>query len=146
MFAVLLAAFSCFAFKEAYAISGFSGLTTGGVLPMIASGIMVVCAAINLIDVLFRRAGAGSGLLETAAFLVPARLGVYVVLLSVYVWAIPVAGFISASGVFLFASILMLWSRGILWAAGVSLIAMLVVYVLFRLAFQVVLPVGTLWQ
>ena len=35
---------------------------------------------------------------------------------------------------------------GVLWALGVSTVSMAAVYLLFRVVFQVVLPIGSLWQ
>jgi len=147
VFALMLVAFSLVAFREAYAISGFSGLTTGGVLPMLASGIMTVSGLAILRDVLGRRVpGEGASLSAIRAYLLPTRLLLFGLLLLLYALAIPWIGFIAASGGFLFVSILYLWRRGIIWSTAISLIAILVVYVLFRLIFQVVLPTGSLWS
>ncbi|MEM8950642.1 MAG: tripartite tricarboxylate transporter TctB family protein [Pseudomonadota bacterium] len=147
IFALMLLAFSLVALREAYAISGFSGLTTGGVLPMLASGIMVVSGLAILRDVLRRCLLGGEVSLSTiGAFLLPMRLLLFGALLLLYALAIPRIGFIAASGGFLFLSILYLWRRGFVWSAGISLVAILAVYVLFRLVFQVVLPMGSVWS
>ena len=147
VFALMLLAFSLVALREAYAISGFSGLTTGGVLPMLASGIMTLSGLAILRDVVRRRkSGESAPLAAARAFLLPTRLLLFGVLLLLYVLAIPRIGFIMASGGFLFLTIVYLWRRGIVWSAAISLIAILAVYVLFRLIFQVVLPTGSLWQ
>ncbi len=147
VFALMLVAFSLVAFREAYAISGFSGLTTGGVLPMLASGIMTVSGLAILRDVLGRRVpGEEASLSAIRAYLLPTRLLLFGLLLLLYALAIPWIGFIPASGGFLFVSILYLWRRGIIWSTAISLIAILVVYVLFRLIFQFVLPTGSLWS
>jgi len=147
VFALMLVAFSLVAFREAYAISGFSGLTTGGVLPMLASGIMTVSGLAILRNVLGRHvSGEAASLSAIRAYLLPTRLLLFGLLLLLYALAIPWIGFIAASGGFLFVSILYLWRRGIIWSTAISLIAILVVYVLFRLIFQVVLPTGSLWS
>ena len=147
VFAFVLVAFSLVAFREAYAISGLSGLTTGGVLPMLASGIMVVSGLVILRDVLGRRLpGERASLEAIRAFLLPTRLLLFGGLLLLYAIAIPRIGFITASGGFLLLSILYLWRRGIVWSAAISLIAISAVYVLFRMIFQVVLPTGSLWS
>lgn len=147
LLAVVLLAFSLVALREAYAISGFAGLTTGGVMPMVASAIMTVSGLAILRDVLRRRALGGEasfGALRN--FLLPTRLLLFSVLLLLYALAIPRIGFMAASGGFLFLSILYLWRRGAVWSIAVSLIAILAVYVLFRLMFQVVLPTGSFWS
>ena len=145
-FALLLLGFSLFAFHEAYQISGFSGLTTGGAMPMTAAAIMIVSGLFIVRDALARRGGPSSALRETAAFLIPPRLAAFTALLIAYAAAIPWAGFVIASSGFLLISITLLWRRGPLWAAGVTLLAMMAIYLIFRLGFQVVLPIGTLWR
>ena len=147
-FALILLGFSLFAFSQAYGISGFSGMTTGGVMPMLATGVMTVSAGFILRDALARwRAGPGGlRLAETARFLFPVRLLLFAALLAAYGAAIPRAGFLAASAAFLFVSIALLWRRGPLWAAGITALSILSVYVIFRLVFRVVLPTGTLWQ
>ena len=147
IFALILLVFGLVAFHEAYAISGFSGLTTGGVMPMLASGIMTVSGLAILRDVMRRRLSGGNvSLSAIGAFLLPMRLLLFGALLLLYALAIPRIGFIAASGGFLFLSILYLWRRGFVWSAGISLVAILAVYVLFRLIFQVVLPMGSFWS
>ncbi|MBX2854140.1 MAG: tripartite tricarboxylate transporter TctB family protein [Rhodobacteraceae bacterium] len=145
-FALLLLGFSLAAFYEAYQISGFTGLTTGGAMPMTAAAVMIVSGLFIVKDTLARRGGPAPSLRETAAFLVPPRLLIFTALLIAYAAAIPWAGFVAASSGFLLISIMLLWRRGPWWAAGVTLIAMAAIYLIFRLGFQVVLPMGTLWR
>ncbi|TCP41266.1 tripartite tricarboxylate transporter TctB family protein [Rhodovulum marinum] len=145
VFALALLGVSLLAFQQAYGISGFSGLTTGGVIPMLAAGVMVVSGLVILRDALARPRPARPSLRETLRFLVPPQLVLFVALLVAYGAAIPGLGFLPASGVFLFLSIWMLWRRGVLWAAGITALSVTGVYVVFRLVFQVVLPSGTVW-
>jgi len=147
LLAVVLLVFSLVALREAYAISGFAGLTAGGVMPMVASAIMTASGLAILRDVLRRRAPGGEASFGALRdFLLPTRLLLFSVLLLLYALAIPRIGFMAASGGFLFLSILYLWRRGVVWSIAVSLIAILAVYVLFRLIFQVVLPTGSFWS
>lgn len=146
VFALAVLGFALLAFREAYRISGFSGLTTGGVIPMLAAGVMVASGLFILRDTLARRRATRPTLAETLAFLVPARHVLFVALLAAYAVAIPRLGFLPASAIFLFLSIRMLWRRGVLWAAGVTALSVAGVYVVFRLVFQVVLPTGTVWS
>lgn len=144
LFALVLLGFSAFAFREAYGISGFSGLTTGGVLPMLAAGAMVVSAgAITL-----RAARERHGLNPAAVirYLLPFRLVWFAALVTAYAAAIPWAGFLPSSAVFLFASIALLWRRGVLPALAVSGVSVVLIYLVFRQVFQVVMPTGVLWQ
>ncbi len=145
-FAVLLLAAAAYAFREAYLISGFAGLTTGGVLPMLASGVMVISGLVILIET-FRKPYTDRGSVrEVAAYLFPFSLVWFTALLAVYGASIHKIGFLTASGAFLFISIVLLWRRGPFWAIAISLVSILCIYGLFRIVFQVVLPQGTMWQ
>lgn len=146
VFALLLLAISLIAFREAYMISGFSGLTTGGVLPMLAASVMIMNGFVILRDAFKRRTPESPVSFGVAAFLLPARLVMFTAFLALYAAAIPSVGFMAASGGFLFISIAVLWRRGLLWSAAITLIAILSIYVIFRLLFQVVLPTGFIWQ
>jgi hypothetical protein len=143
-FTFILLILSLIAFYEAYQISGFSGLTSGGVLPMLASGVMLVSGIFIVKDALHRRPSARYTLAETAGFLFSPRLLLFATLLALYAAAIPWLGFIAASSGFLFISIAFLWRRGFFWSISVTVIAIAVIYVIFRLAFKVILPLGSL--
>ncbi len=52
MFSLLLAVFSVTAFWQAFAISGFRGLSEPGVFPMLASATMLVSSLLILKEVL----------------------------------------------------------------------------------------------
>jgi hypothetical protein len=146
LFALLLVVFAGFVFRESHAISGFGGLTTGGVMPMLASGVMVMTSLVILANTLRRPRPPEGGLLGLVAFLFPLRVVLFALLVAAYAALIPVLGFIPASGALLFVAIWGLWSRGPLAALATSLISVGAIYVLFRLVFQVVLPTGSLWQ
>lgn len=143
-FALCALGFGIYAFREAYAISGFSGLTTGGVMPMAAAAVMIVSGLFILVDAL-RRRGAPISPLAIVRFLLPPRLILFVALILLYAASIQWLGFMLASSAFLFVAIALLWRRNVLWVAGITVVAMAVIYGLFRLVFQVVLPGGSLW-
>jgi len=145
IFAVLLLLFSAVAFYEAYQISGFSGLTSGGVLPMLASAVMIISGVFILRDTFRRRASAQYTFTQTAAFLLSPRLILFVALLVLYAALMPWLGFILASAIFMFLAIAFLWRRSLLLSIAVTSVAMVVIYVIFRLVFKVVLPQGSLW-
>ena len=115
-----------------------------GVMPMVASGVMVLSGALILADAL-RRRGAAHSLAETARFLVPPRLVLFTALMVAYGAAIPWAGFLAASAGFLLASMLLLWRAGPLRIALVTALSVAAIWVIFRVVFQVVLPRGALW-
>lgn len=146
LFALLLVVFAGYAFRESYGISGFRGLTTGGVMPMLASGVMLVTAIVILAETLRRPPAAESGLRGLQAYLFPLRVVLFTLLVAGFVAAIPVAGFLPSSGALLFVAIWGLWRRGPLAALAISALSVAAIYLLFRIVFQVVLPTGSLWQ
>jgi len=145
-FGILLVMFSALVFWESYRISGFSGLSTGGAMPMFASGVMFISAIVILGGTLRRSKAQHSGLSGLVAYLFPLRIVVFVVLLVAYVVVIPIIGFLVASTALLLISIWWLWDRGFVWALVLSLIFGAAIHVLFRVVFQVVLPAGSVWQ
>ena len=70
----------------------------------------------------------------------------FVSLVLIYVLAIPYFGFTLSSGTFLIISILNLWDKGFVWSLGVSVFSIAVIYFLFRIVFQVILPSGSFWS
>jgi putative tricarboxylic transport membrane protein len=146
LFALLLVIFAAYAFWESYGISGFGGLTTGGVMPMLASGVMVLTGLVILADTLRRPRAPDSGIAGLVAYLFPLRVVLFTLLVAVYVAVIPSVGFLAASGGLLFVSIWALWRKGPVWSLVISLLSIGAIFVLFRVVFQVVLPIGSLWQ
>ena len=148
-FALLLLVFSVTAFWQAYAISGFSGLSTPGVFPMLASATMVVAAACILVQSLQQKPGSdfpsqtGQSFFHTV---MPPRLLIVVALITAYVFAMPAFGFLLASGAFLFLSFSYLWRKSLLVSLLITIVSLVSVYLVFRKLFQVVLPKGTLMQ
>jgi hypothetical protein len=61
-----------------------------------------------------------------------------------YLAALPLFGFLAASGLFLFASFQYLWRRNPLVTLLLSAVALAAIYVVFRIVFRVVLPQGSL--
>lgn len=143
-FALALVLLSGFVFSEAYSISGFKGLTTGGVMPMLASGVMVVSSLTILAGTFSRSTSAEAQTIID--YLLPLRVVLFAALVALYAAAIPYAGFMLASGGFLFVAIWGLWRKGPLWSLAISTVSMAAIYLLFRIVFQVVLPMGSLWR
>jgi putative tricarboxylic transport membrane protein len=145
-FAILCVLFGLVAFWHAHGISGFGGLSTPGVFPMLATGAMVVSGLFILAGTLRRPAEPGDGS-AAARFMrqfLPLRHCVLLVLMIAYLAALPLFGFLAASGLFLFASFQYLWRRNPLVTLLLSAVALAAIYVVFRIVFRVVLPQGSL--
>lgn len=147
VFAVLLLGFSLAAFWQAYEISGFSGLTSAGVFPMLAAGTMTVAALLILLRTAAAPAPEREGGSEVRRFLrevTPFTLLAVIGLIVLYLVAIPWLGFTVSSGLFLFAAFAFLWRRGLLASLLLTAVSLAAIYGIFRVVFQVVLPQGSL--
>ncbi len=162
IFALLLLVFSVTAFWQSYAISGFQSLSSAGIFPMLASATMVGASLFILLGGLSKPATTtvevdsthGSESSTTTAELssartffttiLPVRTIVVIALITAYVIAMPLLGFIIASGLFLFSSFTYLWRKSLLLSLILTLVTLASVYVVFRKLFQVVLPEGIL--
>lgn len=123
-------------FWQSYAIAGFSSLSSPGAFPLAASGAMVI-AAIVVVAGNLRRGHETSG-----PAILPAQVAIFVGLVLAYALLLAPLGFLPASFLFLFAGMKLLYRGGWLASAVISVLALAVVYVVFRLVFQVVLPEG----
>ena len=146
VFSVILIIFSAILFFESYKISGFSGLTTSGAMPMFASTLMFIASIFIFLETLKKDPKNKFNLLKVTQYLLPKQLIFFVSLVLIYVLAIPYFGFTLSSGTFLIISILNLWNKGFVWSLGVSVLSIAVIYFLFRIVFQVILPLGSYWS
>lgn len=146
VFAVVLVVLSVFVFSQAYAISGFNGLTTGGVMPMVASALMVISSVFILAETFRRTSNPTLAVSGVLTYLLPLRVVVFSGLVAMYAWSIPLLGFVAASAAFLFVTIGMLWRNKLQYTLVITCLAIAAIHFLFRTVFQVVLPAGTLWQ
>ena len=146
VFSVILIIFSAILFFESFKISGFSGLTTSGAMPMFASTLMFIASIFIFLETLKKDPKNKFNLLKVTQYLLPKQLIFFVSLVLIYVLAIPYFGFTLSSGTFLIISILNLWNKGFVWSLGVSALSIAVIYFLFRIVFQVILPLGSYWS
>lgn len=147
LFALALAVFSAAAFWQAHGISGFSGLTTAGTFPMLASATMLASSLVILAHTVRQPAiTASSTVTETppVATILPRPVIIVTGLVLGYVLLIPLFGFMLSSGAFLFAAFWYLWRRGMLVSLALTSGSLVAIYAVFRIVFQVVLPAGSL--
>lgn len=115
-------------------------------MPMLASGVMLLTSLLILTETFRRSREVDNGAFGLIAYLFPIPVVLFTLLVVVYVAVIPIMGFLPASFGLLFISIWALWRKGPLWSLAISLLSIGVIYLLFRIVFQVVLPMGSLWQ
>lgn len=134
-FTLALLVLGLFLLYQAHAISGFSSVSSPGVVPMIAAAVMVVSLA--AVVVRERRETAPAGFIRQVT--PPVLLGTVALIVALMLLLEP-AGFVPAAGGFLFAAILFLQRGRPVRAALVAAVAVAAIYVIFRLGFRVVLP------
>lgn len=124
---------------SAWRIAGFDSLSSPGALPMAVAATMVVSSGLILLDV-WRHAHP-DGTLFIRDILPPAVI-VIVLFITGYALLLVPLGFIPTSLVFMVVSILYLRRGGIVFAVGVSVLALVLIYIVFRVIFTVLMPSG----
>jgi len=146
IFSILLVLFSGFLFFESYKISQFKSLVTSGAMPMFASTLMFISSIFIFLKTLKKDPKTNFNLVNVIQYLLPKQLIFFSALILVYVLAIPYFGFTLCSGFFLIISISTLWNKGVLWSLTISIFSVTLIYFLFRIIFQVILPSGSFWS
>ncbi|WP_417507461.1 tripartite tricarboxylate transporter TctB family protein [Marinomonas gallaica] len=139
LFSVLLVIFSVFILWRAYLISGFSELSSAGAIPLGASAMMVITSCIALAQSLKTPAVEGARFFQHCF---PVVVGFVMALVAVYAVLLEQLGFIATSFAFLFIALRALTRRSTLWVLGLTLVSLVIIYVIFRLIFQIILPEG----
>ena len=143
VFALLIVVFSAATSWLSYGISGFTGKTTAGVFPMIASAVMMVSSVVILVSATRLPATPKSSNGFLAEVLTPRHM-IMIGYIIAYVLLMPLIGFVASSAVFLFCSFQFLWRKNPLLILVLTGATLAIIYVIFREVFQVVLPQGTL--
>lgn len=146
-FMALVVLFSGFMLWAAYGISKFQSITSAGAFPMWCALTMLVTGLINLVKAARARQerpeGAGP-LAHFAASILPAKMAVFAIMVTVYVVVLEPLGFLLSSYLFLVIAMRVLGSRRMGLNALVALLSLAAIYVIFQTAFSVILPPGTL--
>ena len=124
---------------SAHNISGFTSLSSPGALPMAVALAMVVSSGLILLD------GWRHTQRDNTRFLtdiLPPVVIVMMLFITGYALLLVPLGFLPTSLLFLVLSILYLRRGGMLFALGVSVCALILVYIVFRLIFTVLMPAG----
>ena len=131
---------------QSYGISGFSALSSPGAFPMAVSAVMVITAAIVVFgDLKRKREVEGPAIVKMRGFaadITPTVIVIFTGFVLAYAALLNTLGFLPTSFVFLFISIQFLYRRSVISSFVIALGALIVIYAVFRLVFQVVLPEG----
>lgn len=138
-FCFLLVMLSVFVFWQSYNISGFSALSSPGAFPLAASAAMILASCVVFFHVL--KAPASEGV-RFFYHCFPPIVGIVMGLIIIYSVMLESLGFLISSFLFLSISIQVLYRKNIVTTVAITLFSLVVVYIIFRLVFQVILPEG----
>ncbi|WP_221801386.1 tripartite tricarboxylate transporter TctB family protein [Oceanobacter mangrovi] len=141
LFGFLMLALSLLLFWQSWKIAGFSSLSSAGVLPLAASGLMVISCVIALVDD-FRRPSHDGEWHEFFQHVLPLTVALMIAVIFLFAIMLDTVGFIITAFLFLFGSIQLLHRRGIGKSLLIAAVALVLVYLVFRIIFVVVLPEG----
>jgi putative tricarboxylic transport membrane protein len=150
VFVALLLLIAVFFLWQSIRISGFSSLSSAGSFPMAATLTMVVSGLWILLQTLRSAPSIPNDQMSVATEfrrqIMPNIVLAFVMAVVWYAFALEKIGFVLASFLYLMLAMWQLGSRNI----GVNLLAsvgaLIAIYIVFRTAFSVVLPKGTLLQ
>ena len=150
VFTLLLLLGSLYMLWEAYGISKFESITSAGVFPMVTTAVMVVTAGLALVATLrspLRHDGEGRSLPQRfLREITPGVLLGFTAAIALYMGLLERLGFLLSSYLFLVAGMALLGSRRWVLNLLVSAACLAGIYLVFRMAFSVVLPGGTWLQ
>ena len=143
----LIVLFSAFMLWTAYGISRFDSISSPGVFPMVCALAMLITGGMNLIKTARARLVLEEGetwLQQLVHKILPLQLVLFALLILAYMLLLEVLGFLVASYSFLVLAMSLLGSRRIGLNMLVSLVVLAAIFAVFRTAFSVVLPAGSL--
>lgn len=138
-FAVIITAFSGFLLWTAYRISGFEALSSPGALPMASAATMVVSAVMIAAQTLRSKPAGGQSLRRD---IMPMPIVLTIVMVGAYALLLKPLGFLPTSFLFVAILIRVLGGQGIVFCAMVSASSILLIYIVFRVIFNVIMPEG----
>ncbi len=146
-FMALLVLVSVFLLWASYKISSFDSLAAPGSFPMVCAFAMVVTGLINMVKTARAKLNLENGETRLQQFgrkVTPVQLIAFTVLIFLYMLGMEYIGFLLASYLFLAASMYLLGSRRVVLNLVISFLVLVAIFIVFRTAFSVVLPAGSL--
>ncbi|MGB0733212.1 MAG: tripartite tricarboxylate transporter TctB family protein [Pontibacterium sp.] len=141
LFGLLMLAFSIALFWQAYEISGFTSISSPGAFPLAVAAIMIIASCNNILKDLKRPSG-NTGAEPFFTQILPPIVAIMIAVIFIFGILLETLGFVISAFAFLVVSIQFLHQRGIVRTILLSLLALTVIYVIFRLIFSVILPEG----
>jgi hypothetical protein len=139
VFSLFLAGISAFLLWTAYGIAGFEALSSPGALPMAAAGTMLVTSLVIALQTLRSTPRIGQTFRRDIA---PMPIVLTVALVAIYALLLKPLGFLPTSFLFVAILIRLLGRHSPAFCALVSASSVLLIYVVFRVIFNVLMPEG----
>ncbi len=146
-FMVLLVLASVFLLWASYGISSFDSLAAPGTFPVVCAATMLATGLISMRKTARAKLNLESGETLVQQFVrkvTPLQLVAFSVLIALYMVGMEYIGFLLASYIFLSTSMYLLGSRRVLLNLLISAVVLVAIFIVFRTAFSVVLPAGSL--
>jgi hypothetical protein len=141
-FAALLVLASLYLLRDAWGIEnsfGPNGLSSPRAIPVAATAVMLLSAALVLGQTVRRPRDSGQSL---ARDILPPVVLLFAALLLGYGLLLVPLGFLPTSALFLIVAIKRLGKRGWGWTLAVALGSLLMIWLVFRIVFSVLMPTG----
>lgn len=140
LFGLIVLVVSIALFWQSYKISGFEALSSPGAFPMAASAVMIFGSILIVIDNI-RRNKAGAEV-DRSVRVISKMVVLFLALIVAYALLLEPLGFLIASLLFLVAGMTLLYNGGFKKSLVIAVLVLALIYIVFRLVFQVVLPTG----
>ncbi|MBJ7550284.1 tripartite tricarboxylate transporter TctB family protein [Marinomonas ostreistagni] len=139
LFSLAVLVGAAYLFWQAFHIADAGSLSSPASLPIAASTIMVISASIIVIKTLRMPLHPE---LRFSHHIFPPIIALVMALLLIFGLALEPVGFLLSAFCFLLLGFVFLYRGKMLWNIGLAITSLALVYLIFRLIFQVVLPEG----
>lgn len=145
-FVALIVLFSAFMLWASYGISRFESISSPGAFPMVCALAMLVTGGMNLVKTARARLVLDADetwVQQLVHKIFPLQLVLFALLIVAYMLLLDVLGFLVSSYLFLVLAMSLLGSKRMGLNLLVSAVALVAIFIVFRTAFSVVLPAGS---
>lgn len=139
VFNLAMAGGSLFLLWSAYGISEFEALSAPGAVPMVTAAAMVICASLILWETLRKSPRTSEKLFR---HIIPLPVLVTIAMIVAYAVVLQMLGFLPTSFLFLTVMIRYLSGRSLLQSAGLAVLIVAGIWLVFRMVFTVLMPAG----
>ncbi|MCG6218676.1 tripartite tricarboxylate transporter TctB family protein [Vibrio furnissii] len=141
VFNALMVVLSLVLLYQAFFISDLYTLSSPGAFPLSAAAIMLVFSAVTVWES-WKKVATPSAMTQFFQHILPGKVIFMMALIGGFALCLESVGFIVSALIFLSIALYFLHQRRVTSAIGLALVALVAIYVVFRLVFLVILPEG----